>query len=57
MSVPVSGPDLFTALVVPVKAKSAGRLRAIEIRPSDPQAVRSVLVSLDETGQIEQDPD
>jgi hypothetical protein len=57
VNVPVSGPDLFITLVVPVRAKSAGRLRAIEIRPSDPQAVRSVLVSFDEAGRAEQSPD
>lgn len=57
VTVPVSGPDLFTTLVVPVRAKSARRLRAIEIRPSDPQAVRSVLMSFDEAGDAEQNPE
>ena len=56
VNVPVSGPDLFTTLVVPVGAK-AGRLRAMEIRPSEPQAVRSVLVSFAEAGRAEQNPD
>jgi hypothetical protein len=57
VTVPVSGPDLFTTLVVPLRGKPAGRLRAIEIRPSDPQAVRSVLVTFDGVGQAEQRPD
>jgi mono/diheme cytochrome c family protein len=48
-----NGQDVFTTLVVPVHGE-AHRLRAIQIRPSDPQAVRSVWLSFDESGKSQQ---
>jgi mono/diheme cytochrome c family protein len=54
-----NGQDVFTNLVVPFTVvpfagNQARSLRAIQIRPSDPQAVRSVLLSFDETGKLRQ---
>lgn len=45
IQVPASGPDLFLTIALPVKVQRAERLRAIEIRPSDPATVRSVTLS------------
>jgi mono/diheme cytochrome c family protein len=47
-----NGHDVFTNLVVPGTGNQTRRLRAIQIRPSDPQAVRSVLLSFDENGAL-----
>ena len=47
-----NGKDVFTNLIVPVTGNQTRRLRAIQIRPSDPQAVRSVLFSFDESGGL-----
>ncbi len=47
-----NGQDVFTNLVVPFTGDQTRRLRAIQIRPSDPQAVRSVLLSFDESGVL-----
>jgi mono/diheme cytochrome c family protein len=52
VALPGNGQDLFTNLVVPFTGDQARRLRAIQIRPSDPQAVRSVLLSFDESGSL-----
>ena len=49
-----NGKDVFTNLVVPFAGDQTRRLRAIQIRPSDPQAVRSVLLSFDESGSLRQ---
>ncbi|HEX4580853.1 MAG TPA: hypothetical protein VH139_02275 [Acidobacteriaceae bacterium] len=49
-----NGRDVFTNLVVPFAGEQTRRLRAIQIRPSDPQAVRSVLLSFDESGILQQ---
>jgi predicted CXXCH cytochrome family protein len=49
-----NGQDVFTNLVVPFTGNATRRLRAIQIRPSDPQAVRSVLLSFDESGSLRQ---
>ncbi len=52
-----NGPDVFTNLVVPFTGDAAHRLRAIQIRPSDPQAVRSIWLTFDESGKLQQNPD
>jgi mono/diheme cytochrome c family protein len=49
-----NGPDVFVNLVVPFPGNQARSLRAIQIRPSDPQAVRGVLLSIDESGRLRQ---
>jgi mono/diheme cytochrome c family protein len=49
-----NGQDVFTNLVVPFTGNQARSLRSIQIRPSDPQAVRSVLLSFDESGKLQQ---
>ncbi|MFL6429572.1 MAG: hypothetical protein ACJ71S_15100 [Acidobacteriaceae bacterium] len=49
-----NGKDVFTNLVVPFVGDQTRRVRAIQIRPSDPQAVRSVLLSFDEGGSLRQ---
>jgi hypothetical protein len=49
-----NGRDVFTNLVVPFPGTQARALRAIQIRASDPQAVRSVLLSFDESGKLQQ---
>ncbi len=49
-----NGRDVFTNLVVPFPDTQARTLRAIQIRASDPQAVRSVLLSFDESGKLQQ---
>ncbi len=49
-----NGRDVFTNLVVPFPGTQARTLRAIQIRASDPQAVRSVLLSFDESGKLQQ---
>ncbi len=53
VKLPGSGPDVFTSLVVPIEIEEPRVLRAIQIRPSDPQAVRSVWLTLDESGQVQ----
>ncbi len=54
VTVPGSGADVFTNLVVPFTGDQTRSLRAIQIRPSDPQAVRGVLLSIDENGRLRQ---
>lgn len=54
VAVPGNGQDVFTNFVVPFTGNQARSLRAIQIRPSEPQAVRSVLLSFDETGRLRQ---
>jgi mono/diheme cytochrome c family protein len=54
VALPGNGPDVFTNLVVPFPGNELRSLRAIQIRPSDPQAVRGVLVSFDESGRLRQ---
>jgi mono/diheme cytochrome c family protein len=54
VAVPGNGPDVFTNLVLPFPGNQLRSLRAIQIRPSDPQAVRGVLVSFDESGGLRQ---
>jgi mono/diheme cytochrome c family protein len=54
VALPGNGQDVFTNLVVPFAGDQARRLRAIQIRPSDPQAVRSVLLSFDASGRLRQ---
>lgn len=49
-----NGRDVFTNLVVPFPGTQPRTLRAIQIRASDPQAVRSVLLSFDESGKLQQ---
>src|ERR1700761_2009386 len=49
-----NGRDVFTSLVVPFPGTQARTLKAIQIRASDPQAVRSVLLSFDEKGKLQQ---
>ncbi|HEY1964971.1 MAG TPA: hypothetical protein VGG59_08570, partial [Acidobacteriaceae bacterium] len=49
-----NGKDVFTNLVVPFPGAQARTLRAIQIRASEPQAVRSVLLSFDESGKLQQ---
>lgn len=51
-----NGPDVFTSLIVPVAVTEAKTLCAMQIRPSDPQAVRSVWVGFDPQGRL-QKPD
>lgn len=51
--VPGSGMDVFPTLVLPASAAAGHRLRAIEIRPSEPQVLRSVLLSFDPSGTVE----
>lgn len=48
-----NGQDVFTNLVLPFIGDRVRRLRAIQIRPSEPQAVRSVLLSFDESGKLQ----
>ena len=52
-----NGPDVFTNLVAPFTGEGGHRLRAIQIRPSDPQAVRSARITFDASGKLQQDPD
>ncbi len=54
VTVPGKGADVFTNLVVPYTGDQTRSLRAIQIRPSDPQAVRGVLLSIDESGRLRQ---
>jgi mono/diheme cytochrome c family protein len=54
VTVPGKGADVFTNLVVPFTGDQTRSLRAIQIRPSDPQAVRGVLLSIDESGRLRQ---
>jgi hypothetical protein len=54
VALPGNGQDVFINLVVPFAGDQARRLRAIQIRPSDPQAVRSVLLSFDASGRLRQ---
>ncbi len=42
-----SGPDMFLNLIVPYTGTQSHAIRALEIRASDPQAVRSIWVQLD----------
>lgn len=53
VKLPGNGPDVFTNLIVPATVAEPHALRAIQIRPSDPQAVRSVWVGLDEGGTLQ----
>ena len=48
-----NGPDVFTNLVVPMAAAEPHSLRAIAIRPSDPQTVRSIWIAFDESGTLQ----
>src|SRR4051812_35835028 len=54
VTVPGNGADVFTNLVVPFMGDQTRSLRAIQIRPSDPQAVRGMLVAIDESGRLRQ---
>ncbi len=56
VSVPGSGTDIFMTVSLPAGAAQGHRLRAIAIRPSEPQAVRGVLLTFDPTGTAVQDP-
>ncbi len=42
-----SGPDTFLNLIVPYTGSAAHKIRAVEIRASDPQAVRSIWLQVD----------
>lgn len=52
VKLPGNGADVFRNLEVAAGAAAGHALRAIEIRPSDPQAVRSVWLTLDEDGSL-----
>jgi mono/diheme cytochrome c family protein len=52
VDLPANGRDIFINLAVPFVGDQARSLRAIQIRPSDPQAVRGVLLSFDESGRM-----
>jgi hypothetical protein len=54
VTLPGNGRDVFTNLVVPFTGNQARALRAIQLRPTDPQAVRGVLISIDESGRLRQ---
>jgi mono/diheme cytochrome c family protein len=54
VTLPGNGRDVFTNLVAPFPGNQARSLRAIQIRPSDPQAVRGLLLSIDESGGLRQ---
>jgi mono/diheme cytochrome c family protein len=54
VTLPGNGRDVFTNLVAPFTGNQARGLRAIQIRPSDPQAVRGILLSIDESGRLRQ---
>jgi mono/diheme cytochrome c family protein len=54
VELPANGRDVFMNLVVPFAGDQARSLRAIQIRPSDPQAVRGVLLFFDESGRLRQ---
>jgi mono/diheme cytochrome c family protein len=54
VTLPGNGTDVFTNLVVPFSGAQLQSLRAVQIRPSEPQAVRGVLLSFDESGGLRQ---
>ena len=54
VALPGNGSDVFTNLVVPINSDQRHDLRAIQIRPSDPQAVRSVRIEFDQGGKLQQ---
>lgn len=47
-----SGPDLFLNLIIPNTSAQRHAIRAMEIRASDPQAVRSIWLQVDAKGAL-----
>ncbi len=45
-----NGPDTFVQLVLPAGVHESRTVRAVEIRPSDPQALRGAVISFDTNG-------